>query len=110
MKGLFENWRRFLNERIDFEVLQKIQENVIQVLEIEVRRLYSSSVINESGGMTVKAQLIGAYTDKLMEMIRERWKNSNENKYLQEMGYHVQIISGDDQVGKEYFSVTKDLL
>ena len=110
MKGLFENWRRFLNESVDFEILQKRQENITQVLEIEVRRLYNSSVINESGGTTVKAQLVDAYTNKLMEMIRERWKNSNENKYLQEMGYDVQVISGDDQVDKEYFSVTKDLL
>tara|TARA_R100000008_G_scaffold21543_1_gene11318 strand:+ start:1384 stop:1878 length:495 start_codon:yes stop_codon:yes gene_type:complete len=89
---------------------QKIQESIEKVLEIQVRKIYKSPVLNESGGLQIKAQLIGAYTQKLMEMIRERWTSSSEYKVLQEMGYEVQVIDGDDMVEENYILLTKELL
>ena len=65
--------------------------------------------INESDGISITAQLVGAYTDKLMEMIQERWIQSSEYKSLQEMGYNINIIDMDTTI-ENNVSLTKNIL
>ena len=65
--------------------------------------------INESDGISITAQLVGAYTDKLMEMIQERWLESNEYKSLQEMGYNISIVDSDTTI-EDNISLTKNIL
>ena len=46
MQKLFENFRRYINEGIDPGVAEKIIEDIELVIEIQVRNLYRSSIIN----------------------------------------------------------------
>ena len=110
MKFLLENWRRYISEGIDPGVAEKIIEDIELVIEIQVRNLYRSSIINESGGQNLKAQLIGSYTDKLMEMIQDRWSASSQHSDLKKLGYSVEIIPIEVTLDENYILVTKELL
>ena len=79
-------------------------------IEIQVRNLYRSSVINESDGQNLKAQLIGSYTDKLMEMIQDRWSASSQCSDLKKLGYSVEIIPIEVTLDENYILMTKELL
>ena len=123
MQKLFENWRKFkneakdpqqlsldLNESIDSGVLEKIVESIEKIIEIEVKNVYKSSILSETQGTSVKVQLIGSYTEKLMEMIKQRWASSREREVLKEMGYNVKIIPIEFKLEENYILVTKELL
>ena len=110
MQELFENFRRYINEGVDPGVAEKIIEDIELVIEIQVRNLYCSSIINESGGQILKAQLIGSYTDKLMEMIQDRWSASSQHSDLKKLGYSVEIIPIEVTLDENYILVTKELL
>ena len=123
MQKLFENWRKFkneakdpqqlsldLNESIDSGVLEKIVESMEKIIEIEVKNVYKSSILSETQGTSVKVQLIGSYTEKLMEMIKQRWASSREREVLKEMGYNVKIIPIEFKLDENYILVTKELL
>ena len=109
MKGLFESWRGYLNESTDPDVLNKIIEDIERVIEIPVNEIFKLNSINESDGISITAQLVGAYTDKLMEMIQERWIQSSEYKFLQEMGYNISIVDNDTTI-EDNISLTKNIL
>ena len=110
MQKLFENWRKYTNESIDHGIVERIIEDIELVIEIQVRNLYRSSVINESGGQILKAQLIGSYTDKLMEMIQDRWSASSQHSDLKKLGYSVEIIPIEVTLDENYILMTKELL
>ena len=99
-----------LNESIDSGVLEKIVESIEEIIEIEVKNVYKSSILSEAQGTSVKVQLVGSYTEKLMEMINQRWTSSNERKILKEMGYNVGIVPIEFKLDENYILVTKDLL
>ena len=99
-----------LNESIDSGILEKIVESIEEIIEIGVKNVYKSSILNETQGTSVKAQLVGSYTEKLMEMIKQRWISSNERKILKEMGYNVQIIPIEFKLDENYILLTKELL
>jgi hypothetical protein len=99
-----------LNESIDSGVLEKIVESIEEIIEIGVKNVYKSSILNETQGTSVKVQLVGSYTEKLMEMIKQRWTSSNERKILKEMGYNVQIIPIELKLDENYILMTKELL
>ena len=109
MKLLFENWRGYVNESADPGVLNKIIEDIERVIEIPVNEIFKLNSINESDGINITAQLVGAYTDKLMEMIQERWLESNECKSLQEMGYNISIVDSNTTI-EDNISLTKNIL
>ena len=109
MKVLFESWRGYLNESTDPDVLNKIIEDIERVIEIPVNEIFKLNSINESDGISITAQLVGAYTDKLMEMIQERWVQSSEYKSLQEMGYNISIVDSDTTI-EDNISLTKNIL
>ena len=109
MKVLFESWRGYLNESTDPDVLNKIIEDIERVIEIPVNEIFKLNSINESDGISITAQLVGAYTDKLMEMIQERWIQSNEYKSLQEMGYNISIVDSGTTI-EDNISLTKNIL
>jgi hypothetical protein len=90
--------------------LQKIIESVESVIEIEVKNIYKSSILNESEQSHIKTQLIGTYTEKLMKMICERWSASEESKILQEMGYNVEIVPLEKQIDENYILLTREIL
>jgi hypothetical protein len=99
-----------LNESIDSGVLEKIVESIEEIIEIGVKNVYKSSILNETQGTSVKVQLVGSYTEKLMEMIEQRWTSSNEREILKEMGYNVQIIPIELKLDENYILMTKELL
>ena len=99
-----------LDESIDSGILEKIVESIEKIIEIGVKNVYKSSILNETQGTSVKAQLVGSYTEKLMEMIKQRWTSSNERKILKEMGYNVQIIPIELKLDENYILLTKELL
>ena len=109
MKLLFENWRGYLNESADPDVLNKIIEDIERVIEIPVNEIFKLNSINESDGINMNAQLVGVYTDLLMEMFQERWIQSSEYKSLQEMGYNINIIDMDTTI-ENNVSLTKNIL
>ena len=110
MNLLFENWRGYLNESADPDVLNKIIEDIERVIEIPVNEIFKLNSINESDGINITAQLVGAYTDKLMEMIQERWIQSSEYKSLQEMGYNINIVDGEKIIEDRNTLLTKIIL
>ena len=110
MKLLFENWRGYLNESADPDVLSKIVEDIERVIEIPVNEIFKLNSINESDGINITAQLVGAYTEKLMEMIQERWIQSSEYKSLQEIGYNISIIDSDTIIEDNNTLLTKIIL
>ena len=99
-----------MNESIDSGVLEKIVESIEKIIEIEVKNVYKSSILSETQGTSVKVQLIGSYTEKLMEMIKQRWASSREREVLKEMGYNVKIIPIEFKLDENYILVTKELL
>ena len=99
-----------LNESIDSGVLEKIVESIEEIIEIGVKNVYKSSILNETQGASVKVQLVGSYTEKLMEMIKQRWTSSGEHETLKEMGYNVQIIPIELKLDENYILMTKELL
>tara|TARA_R110000824_G_scaffold49483_10_gene138824 strand:- start:2753 stop:3415 length:663 start_codon:yes stop_codon:yes gene_type:complete len=99
-----------LNENIDSSILEKIVESVEEIIEIDVKNIYRSSILSEAQGTSVKVQLVGSYTEKLMEMINDRWASSNEKKQLREMGYNVEIIPIELKLDENYVLLTKWLL
>ena len=109
MKLLFENWRGYLNESAAPDVLNKIIEDIERVIEIPVNEIFKLNSINESDGINMNAQLVGVYTDHLMEMIQERWIQSSEYKSLQEMGYNINIIDMDTTI-ENNVSLNKNIL
>ena len=110
MKLIYENWRGYLNEAVDPDILKKIVEDVERVLEIPVDQIFKLSSINESDGINITAQLAGSYTEKLMEMIQERWLQSSEYKSLQEMGYNINIADGEKTIEGSNTLLTKIIL
>jgi ferredoxin-fold anticodon binding domain-containing protein len=110
MNSLFENWRGYISESLDPGILEGIVENIESIIEIPVRKVYKSSLINESEGVSVKVQLAGFYTDKLMNMISERWLNSKERSVLQEKGYNIEIIPDGNSLDENYILLTRELL
>ena len=99
-----------LDESIDSGILEKIVESIEEIIEIGVKNVYKSSILNETQGTSVKVQLVGSYTEKLMEMIEQRWTSSNEREILKEMGYNVQIIPIELKLDENYILMTKELL
>ena len=99
-----------LNESIDSGVLEKIVESIEKIIEIDVKNVYKSSILSEAQGTSVKVQLIGSYTEKLMEMIKQRWTSSNEREILKEMGYNVEIVPIEFKLDENYILLTKELL
>jgi len=99
-----------LNESIDSGILEKIVESIEKIIEIDVKNVYKSSILNEMQGTSVKVQLVGSYTKKLMEMIEQRWTSSGEHETLKEMGYNVQIIPVELKLDENYTLLTKELL
>ena len=99
-----------LNESIDSGILEKIVESIEEIIEIGVKNVYKSSILNETQGTSMKVQLVGSYTEKLMEMIKQRWTSSNERKILKEMGYSVEIIPIELKLDENYILLTKELL
>ena len=99
-----------MNENIDSSILEKIVESVEEIIEIDVKNIYRSSILSEAQGTSVKVQLVGSYTEKLMEMINDRWASSNEKKQLREMGYNVEIIPIELKLDENYVLLTKWLL
>jgi hypothetical protein len=72
--------------------------------------VYKSSMLNEAQGTSVKVQLVGSYTEKLMEMIKQRWTSSREHEVLKETGYNVEIIPIELKLDESYTLLTKKLL
>jgi hypothetical protein len=99
-----------LNESIDSGVLEKIVESIEEIIEIGVKNVYKSSILSETQGTSVKVQLVGSYTKKLMEMIEQRWTSSNERETLREMGYNVEIVPIELKLDENYILLTKELL
>ena len=99
-----------LKESIDSGVLEKIVESIEEIIEIEVKNVYKSSILSEAQGTSIKVQLIGSYTEKLMEMIKQRWTSSNECKLLREAGYNVEIIPIELKLDENYVLLTKRVL
>jgi len=109
MKLLFENWRWYIIESADTDLLNKVVEDVERVLEIPVNEIFKLNSINESDGINITVQLAGAYTEKLMKMIQERWFESNEYKSLQEMGYNISVVDSEALI-KDSVSLIKNIL
>jgi len=99
-----------LNESIDSGILEKIVESIEKIIEIDVKNVYKSSILSETQGTSVKVQLVGSYTEKLMEMIKQRWTSSNERKILKEIGYNVEIIPIELKLDENYVLLTKSML
>ena len=99
-----------LNEKIDSGIIQKIVESVEEIIEIEVKNVYSASVLNEGQGIPIKVQLVGSYTEKLMEMINQRWTSCYDHKTLKKIGYNVDIVPIELKLDENYILLTKDLL
>ena len=99
-----------LNESIDSGVLEKIVESIEEIIEIGVKNVYKSSILSEALGTSVKVQLVGSYTEKLMEMIKQRWGSSSECKLLREAGYNVEIIPIELKLDENYVLLTKSML
>jgi len=99
-----------LSESIDAGILEKIVESIEKIIEIDVKNVYKSSILSETQGSLVKVQLVGSYTEKLMEMIKQRWVSSNERETLKEMGYNVEIIPIELKLDENYILITKELL
>ena len=99
-----------LNESIDSGILEKIVESIEKIVEIEVKNVYKSSILNETQGTSVKVQLVGSYTEKLMEMINQRWTSCGDRKKLKEMGYNIEIVPIELKLDENYVLLTKALL
>ena len=99
-----------LNESVDPGILEKIIESIEEIIEIDVKNIYRSSILSEAQGTSVKVQLVGSYTERLMEMIKQRWTSSDEHETLKEMGYDVQIIPIELKLDENYILLTKELL
>ena len=101
MKLLFENWRKYLNEKkIDPEVFRIIEDHV----ELPIRSMY----LHEDNIILV--HLAEEYEPNTINEINEWWKKSDYFEELQQKGYNVKLVSKNDATNKSDILLTKDLL
>jgi hypothetical protein len=111
MKLLLENWRKYLNEKLDPEIAEQIETYV----ELPVRRLYiygPPTFLEESerGNCKVWAELNLDLDAETMSTLHEKWEHSEGFKKLQEMGYDVRLGAKNENVDEPNILLTRDLL
>jgi len=107
MKLLFENWRQYLNEGIDPEIIEHIREAIEERIEIPVRKIF----LLENSIILAHLQVdLNEHASELMSLIHERWNSSDESKQIKEMGYNVRLGVIGDNIDRSSISLTKELL
>ena len=82
MKLLLENWRNYLNEGIDPEIIEHIRKTIEERVEIPVSKMY----LLENSTVLVHLQVdLNEHSSELMPLIHERWENSDELKQIKDI-------------------------
>ena len=107
MKLLLENWRNYLNEGIDPEIIEHIRKTIEEKIEIPVSKMY----LLENSTVLVHLQVdLNEHSSELMPLIHERWESSEELKQIKEMGYDVRLGAIGESIDASSVPLTKELL
>ena len=107
MRLILENWKRYLNEGLDPEIINHIRKTIEERIEIPVRQMF----LLEDSTVLVHLQVdLNEHASELMSLIYERWDNSSELKELKEMGYNIRLGVVGDGVNEPNTPLTKELL
>ena len=107
MKLLFENWRNYLNEGIDPEIIEHIRKTIEERIEIPVSKMY----LLENSTVLAHLQVdLNEHSSELMSLLHERWESSDELKQIKEMGYDVRLGVAGDGIDASNVPLTKELL
>ena len=107
MKLLLENWRKYLNEGIDPEIIEHIRKAIEERIEIPVKKMF----LMEDSTVLVHLQVdLNEHASELMSLIHERWKSSDELKRIKEMGYDVRLGAIGDDVDGPACSLNKGVV
>ena len=107
MKLLLENWREYLDEGIDPEMLEHIRKTIEEKIEIPVSKMY----LLENSTVLVHLQVdLNEHSSELMPLIHERWESSEELKQIKEMGYDVRLGVMGESIDASSVPLTKELL
>ena len=121
MKLLLENWRKYLNENLDPDIIQTIEEYV--QLPIMKMYIYGSAAMSPEerkaraypeghipSDTDIWVQLVDDPAPELMEKVHADWENSEEFEALQQMGYDVRLAAKSEAVDEPNILLTKALL
>jgi hypothetical protein len=107
MKLLLENWRNYLNEGIDPEIIEHIRKTIEEKIEIPVSKMY----LLENSTVLAHLQVdLNEHSSELMPLIHERWESSDELKQIKEMGYDVRLGVVGEGIDASNVPLTKELL
>jgi len=107
MKLIFENWKRYLNEGIDPEIVVHITKAIEENLEIPIRQMF----LMEDSTVLVHLQVdLTEHASDLMELVQQRWESSEELKQIKEMGYDVRLSTQGESLEGSEICLTKELL
>jgi len=107
MKLLLENWRKYLSEGIDPEIIEHIRKTVEERIEIPVSQMF----LLENSTVLVHLQVnLSEHASELMSLVHERWKSSDELRQIKEMGYDVRLGVIGEKVDLSNIPLTKELL
>jgi len=107
MKLLLENWRKYLNEGIDPEIIEHIRKTIEEKIEIPVSKMF----LLENSTVLAHLQVdLNEHSCELMLLIHERWGSSDELKQIKEMGYDVRLGVVGEDIEASSTSLTKELL
>ena len=107
MKLLLENWREYLNEGIDPEIIEHIRKTIEERIEIPVSKMF----LLENSTILAHLQVdLNEHSSELMSLLHERWESSDELKQIKEMGYDVRLGVAGDGIDASNVPLTKELL
>jgi len=107
MKLLLENWRNYLNEGIDPEIIEHIRKTIEEKIEIPVSKMF----LLENSTVLAHLQVdLNEHSSELMPLIHERWESSEELKQIKEMGYDVRLGVMGESIDASSVPLTKELL
>jgi len=79
MKLLLENWRNYLNEGIDPEIIEHIRKTIEEKIEIPVSKMF----LLENSTVLAHLQVdLNEHSSELMPLVHERWESSEELKQI----------------------------
>tara|TARA_R110002074_G_scaffold111093_1_gene238769 strand:+ start:385 stop:708 length:324 start_codon:yes stop_codon:yes gene_type:complete len=107
MKLILENWRSYLTEGIDPEIIEHIRKAIEDKIEIPVSNMF----LLENSTVLVHLQIdLNEHSNELMPLIHERWGSSDELKEIKEMGYDVRLGVMGESIDTSSVPLTKELL
>ena len=107
LQSIFENWRKYLNEGIDPEIIEHIRKAIEERIEIPVRKMF----LLENSTVLVHLQVdLNEHSNELMPLVHERWESSDELKQIKEMGYDVRLGVAGEGTDASSVPLTRELL